>query len=147
MSGGSRGSVVCPGISSPKCPCSPRCQSPSPSSQVPHTGELGDPVRRSDMRLSPQGRPADSQLSLPWPWQAVRTPPQPRERLLSRGEQWDRETWSGWPRGLTCDVLLSVSLSWGKPEKPPASKGTVSGGSEGGQGSGSQPGKSKPSGH
>ena len=99
------------------------------------------------MRLSPQGRPADSQLSLPWPWQAVRAPSQPREHLLSRGEQWDRETWSSWPRGLTCDVLLSVSLSWGKPKKPPASKGTVSGGSEGGQGSDSQPRKSKPSGH
>lgn len=99
------------------------------------------------MCLSPEGRPADSQLHLPWPWQAVRTPSQPRERLPSKGEQWDRETWSSRPRGLTCNVLLSVSLSWGKPEKPPASKGTVSGGGKGGQESGSQPRKSKPSGH
>lgn len=114
--------MVCPGISSPQCPLlfPPRYQSMTPSSRIPHTCELEDPVRRSDMCLSPQGRQADSQLCLPWPWQPVHTPIPALEGLLSKGEQWDRETWSSWPRGADKQCLALCESFLGEAREAPS---------------------------
>lgn len=92
----------------------------TPSLGAPHTCELEDPVKRSNMCLSPQEGQEDSQLYLPWPWQPVRTPSQPWECLLSKGEQWDRETWSSWPQGADMLCLALCESFLGKAREAPS---------------------------